>query len=225
MILIKCENLKKSFYYNESPFHAIENCNMEIQEGEFAAICGNKGSGKSTLLRLLGGYDRATSGSVYINGENITGYDDDRLSIMRRQNIGYLTKNDSLIPELTVHENIILPLLLAKTACIQTHYKMLTDMLQITDILNRYPRQLLRNQIQSVVYVRTLIRQPNIILMDDPNIDMCRHLDRDLIEYLADLTRKQGRTLIIATNDPEITSLADHVIKLKRGTVIEDVVQ
>lgn len=222
MTIIKSVNLGKTFYNDTNSISAIKDCNIEIKKGEFVVISGSKASGKTTLLRLLGGYERPSEGAVYISDNNITLYDDDELAILRKKEVGYLFQNDSLIPELTVHENIIMPMVLGRKRCDEDYYKDLSDRLHISGILSRYPKQLTANQLQCVAYARALIHKPNIILMDEPLNYLYHHMDMEVFDYLLDAVYQYHKTLIIVTNNSDISFYADHVIKLRKGSVIED---
>ncbi len=222
MILIRCINLRKTYQIEGNPLHAILDCSIEVKEGECVVICGTKGSGKTTLLRLLGGYETPSGGTVSMKGNNITLYKDDQLAIMRRKEVAYLYRNDNLLPELTVYENIIMPTLLAKTKYETEYYEELVELLHITDVLNCYPKQLNQNQKHCVAYARALINNPDIFLLDEPDGGFYLHAELELLRYLLKMVENYCKTLIIATNEPQIISYADHMIKLRRGSVVED---
>jgi putative ABC transport system ATP-binding protein len=221
MAIIKCVCLHKEYANGASTIKALTDCNIEIKEGTFVTITGVKASGKSTLLRILGGYERPSFGSVHIDNHNIYSYSDDKLAIFRRKEVGYLLQNDSLIPDLTVHENIIL---LNTLACIkyeEDYYEDLVDRLQISNVLSRFPKQLSSNQLLSVAYARALINKPNIILMDEQNSHH-EQMNMDVLDYLLSMVYQYHKTMIMVTNDPEICAFADHFITLGDGLIVED---
>ena len=186
------------------------------------AVVGTRGSGKTTLLHLLGGFERPSGGAVYLNKLNITDISDDELALVRRKEIGYLFHNDSLIPELTIHENIMMPIILARTKLDQSYYENLTSRLHISGILNRYPKHLSQNQLQCVAYARALINKPNIILADEPISHLYQHVGKEVLDLLLNMVHIYQKTLIMVTQDPEVSIFADHIIKLNRGVVVED---
>lgn len=222
MVLIRGNHLRKTYYIDDNPLHAVLDCNIEIKEGECVVIYGAKGAGKSTLLRLLGGYERPCGGTIFIKGNNITSYNDDQLAIMRRSEVGYLYRNDSLLPELTAHENIILPTLIANKKYDEEYYRELAVLFHINGVLNCYSRQLTQVQQQCVTYVRALLHKPDIILLDEPDHGIYPDFKHEILTYLMDMVFWNQKTLIIATNDPEILEFGTHIIKIRRGAILED---
>jgi putative ABC transport system ATP-binding protein len=220
--LLKCSNLYKSYHYDHIHKDAIIDCNLEIEFGECVTIVGVKGSGKSTLLHLLGGFVRPTSGSIYINQEDITSYSDDELTIMRRNEVGFLFQNDSLIPELTVYENIIMPTILSRRKYDNDYYEDLMNQLHLSGVLKRYPKELTANQLLCVAYARALIHQPNIILVDEPTNHLYQNRGREVLELLLNLVRAYHKTLIMVTQDPVANIYSDHMIRLNKGLIVED---
>ena len=220
MIICKAQDLNKTYYDDSREINSIINCNIEIKEGECVVICGDKDAGKSTLLHILGGFERPTSGSVYIDQKDITAYSDDELAIMRRREIGFLLQNDSLIPELNVHENIIMPAILAHTKYNDAYYHSLINSLRIKDILYLYPKQLHADQLQCVMYARSLINNPKIILMDETsgNTD----LNRKIMDFLFNVVYLYHKTLIMVNSDGLDQMSVNHIIRLKNGEVIEN---
>lgn len=222
MVTIQCSELYKSYQLEDKSIDAVVDCNIQIEEGECVVITGSKDSGKSTLLRLLGGFERPSKGIIYLKKGNMVSLKDDELAILRRKEIGYLFHNDSIIPELTVHENIIMPSILARIKYNEDFYEDLTDRLHISGILTRYPKQLSRNQLQCVAYARALINQPNIILADEPTHQLYQQTGNEILNFLMNMVRLYHKTLIMVSQDPEVIDYADHIIKLNRGRIIED---
>jgi putative ABC transport system ATP-binding protein len=222
MTLIKSRNLCKSYCDDRNLVNAIIDCNVEIEQGECVTIIGTKCSGKTTLLRLLGGIERPSSGSIYIDQDDIASFSDDKLAILRRNEIGYLFQNDSLIPDLTVHENIIMPTILSHRKYEEEYYEDLMKQLQLSDILKRYPNQLTINQLLCVAYARALIHQPNIILIDEPTNLLYQQKGKEVLELLLNMVRRYHKTLIMVTRDPVASIYANHIIRLNRGIIIED---
>ena len=222
MTMIKSVNLSKTFMKDSSCTYAVYDCNVEINEGEFVVISGVKESGKTTLLHLLGGYERPSDGTVFINNNDVSLFNDDELANIRRKEVGYLHRNDSLIPELTVHENIIMPLLLDDGSYDEEYFNELTDSLHLTGILKRYPKHLNTIQLRYVTLARALINRPSILLMDEPIFDFYPQIDKDVLDYLLNIVRIDNKTFIMVTNRQEYSIYANHIIKLRSGVVVED---
>jgi|GEM_PF-6035304 putative ABC transport system ATP-binding protein len=222
MEMCKTIGLSKIYYKNDTEIKAINNCDLEIKAGECIAVCGSKDSGKTTLLRILSGIERPTEGSVFIKNQNIAEYSDDELAIMRRKEIGYLVQNDSLIHELTVHENIIMPAILAHIKYDEVYYQNLLGHLNLKEILSYKPRQLTDHQRQSVLYARALINNPSLILVDEPDNKAWLPIDKSFLDYLLNMVYMYGKTLIMVTEDDKISIFIDHIIRLDHGDIIEN---
>jgi ABC-type antimicrobial peptide transport system, ATPase component len=221
MMIYKVTDMNKIYQNDAGAVNAIVGCNIEINEGECVCISGGRASGKTTLLRILGGLERPTSGEIFIKSNNITSCSDDELTILRRKEIGYLLQNNSLIPELNVHENVIIPAILAHKKYDKVYYQNLICKLNIKDIISSYPRQLTPWQIKCVIFARALINNPNIILLDEPT-DLRQQIERDILEFLMNMVLDYQKTLIMVTNDAEIKLFASRIIKLKNGEIIEN---
>lgn len=220
MAVCEIRDLNKTYIGEDNLISAIINCSMEINKGEFAVICGSKSSGKSTLLRILGGIERPTNGEVYINNQNIAALNDDELAIMRRKEIGFLFQSNSLITELSVYENIIMPSILAHKRYDKEFYEELVEQLELKDILFYYPRQLSLLQLEHVAYARALINNPNIILVDEPSGNY--KIDKAILDFLLNMVYLNHKTLIMVTNDLEISIFADRIIRLQDGIIVEN---
>lgn len=222
MPICKTISLNKIYQGEQNSVNAIMNCNIEINAGECVAISGSKAAGKTTLLRILGGLERPTSGEVHVSHYRISSFNDDQLAILRREEIGYLFQNDSLIPELKVHENIIMPAILAHKKYDRGYYNELVDRLHIQEFLNFYPKQLTANQMQSVIYARALINNPNIILVDESDEYPYQGMDQEFMEFLMNMVHMYHKTLIMVTNNSDNHIHFNQIIKLKNGEVIEN---
>lgn len=222
MTVCVSKDLCKTYHNNHCTVNAIANCNLDIGTGECVLLCGGSSSGKTTLLRILGGLERPTSGEVYINGHNIIALSDDELAAMRRKEIGYIFHNDSLIPELTVHENINMPAFLDNKKYDKAYFQDLTEKLQLTEILSRYPKNLTANELQRVAFARALINKPNLILADKPEYDFDQSVDKYIMDFLRDMVYQYHKTLIIVTDHTDNCSFMNHIIRLNDGIVIED---
>lgn len=220
MIRCKTHDLYKTYYNDSQEINSIINCNIEIKEGEYVIICGSKASGKTTLLHMLAGFERPTSGMIYINNKDITVYNDDELAIMRRKEIGFLNHNDRLIPELNVHENIIMPAILAHTKYEEEYYYNLINSLKLKELLFLYPKQLHKDQLQCVKYARSLINNPNIILMDEPSGDA--NLSKKFMDFLINMVYQYKKTLIMVKSDMCDSMYVNHIIRLEQGDITEN---
>lgn len=221
MIMCKLSGLYKTYHADNKNIEAIVNCDLEVNEGECVAICGPKASGKTTLLRMIGGLERPTKGNVYINQRNITCFNDDELVKMRRKEIGYLFQLDSIIPELNVHENIILPAILAHNKYNETYYRALIAQFQLKDVLSLHPKWLSEYQMQSILYARALINNPNIILVDE-EAGVCEKMNLRTMDFLSAMLSQYHKTVILVSNEENINRIADHIIRLEHGKVIEN---
>jgi putative ABC transport system ATP-binding protein len=222
MIILKTIDLNKIYQSNYNNIHAISNINLDINQGEFAAITGIRGSGKTTLLRLLGGYDRPSSGKVYLNNKDIYSLNNSELAILYRKEIGFISQNYQLISGLSIYENILLPSILDQSALDKEYFSELTDSLHITNVLNSYPRNITEDQKQCVTIARALINQPEIIFADEPTKNLSRWLGKDILDLLLNYISWNRRTLIMATQDPAISIFADHMIRLDFGKILSD---
>lgn len=222
MVICQTVGLRKTYNQNNCLITALKDCNLEIKAGECIAVCGSRASGKTTLLRILSGFERPTEGSVYINHKNITGYSDDELAIMRRNEIGYLVQNANLIPELTIHENIIIPSILAHNKYDENYYQELIGHLKLKELLSCKPRQLSDHQRYLVNYARALINNPSIILFDEPEDQMFVPIDKCFLDYLLNLVYMKGKTLIMVLDDSDINIFMDHIIRFDQGEIVEN---
>jgi putative ABC transport system ATP-binding protein len=165
---------------------------------------------------------RPTEGEVYISNHNISKCSDDELAHLRREKIGYLFRNNTLIKELSVYENIIMPALLNHKKYNEAFYQELIDRLQLKKILFSSAKNLTISQMQRIICARALINNPDIILADEPSCDSYQPMDKDILDFLLNMVYLHHKTLILATNDTGISIFVDHIIKLRDGKIIED---
>lgn len=222
MEIYRTVGVSKSYFINSKEIQVIHDCNLKIESGECIMVCGPRNSGKTTLLRILGGLERPTSGTVYFGKQNITGFTDDELAIMRRTRIGYLHHSDNLIPELNVYENIIMPVILSNSSLDEEYYRDLIEHFRLKKLLTNKPKQLSCDQQQAVSYARALINNPDIILVDKSENPWNKLIEQNIMEYLKELVYKLGKTLIMVTEENEFDFFTDRVIRLEHGTVIEN---
>ena len=218
---IEAKNLSKIYGDGENRVVALDHANLEIVSSDFISIMGPSGSGKSTLLHLLSGLDKPSSGSLTYDGKDIYSYSDKELSAFRRKRIGFIFQQFNLLPVLTAKENIIMPLLLDKQKPDEAYLKQLTELLGIQGRLEHLPHELSGGQQQRVSIARALVRNPPIILADEPTGALDSHTGREVLGMLQEL-HKQGHTVVLITHDNSIAVQAERIIRLEDGVVVYD---
>ncbi len=221
MKILETKSLKKYYGKDENIVKAIDNTSLEINQGEFVAIVGKSGSGKSTLLHMLGGLDRPTSGSVYIDNKDIFSLNDDKLSIFRRRKIGFIFQYYNLIQSLNVWENIILPIGLDNRKVDIEFVNEILKTLGLDDKKEKLPNTLSGGQQQRVAIARALAARPAIILADEPTGNLDSKTSDEVMTMLKTMVRKYSQTLIMITHDEGIAQMADRVIHIEDGKVIK----
>ena len=220
MEILRVENLTKIYGKDESKVVALDNVSFSVEKGEFVAIVGASGSGKSTLLHLIGGVDRPTSGKVYIDGKDIFNFDDDKLAIFRRRQVGLIYQFYNLIPILNVEENITLPLSLDNR---KIDRQSLEEMLNLLGLKNRrthLPNELSGGQQQRTSIGRALITNPTIILADEPTGNLDSKSSDEIVALLKKSNKDLKQTIIMITHNMEIAKVADRIIKIEDGKII-----
>ena len=221
--LIEAKDLEKSYFRkNTAPIKALEGVNLEAFQGEFLAIIGRSGSGKTTLLNLLGALDRPTSGEIRFEGKSLSNFSNRNLAILRREKIGFIFQTFNLLPSLTVAENVESALVHSQMSKDQINSKVATllDNLGLTEMSNRLPLELSVGQQQKVAIARAIVKDPTLILADEPTGEMDPVTGREILERLIELKRKMKITLIMASHGTGIHSEADHVLFMKTGKII-----
>lgn len=222
MEILKVENLNKTYGKGENKVEALKDVSLSVNKGEFVAIVGASGSGKSTLLHLLGCLDKATSGKIVIDGENVFDYDEEKLAIFRRRKIGFIFQFFNLIPVLDVEENISLTALLDNDKVDKKYLDEIIEILGLTDRKNHLPSELSGGQQQRVSIGRALLNKPSIILADEPTGNLDSKNTKEVIDLLKFTAKKYNQTLIIITHDVNIASMADRVITIADGEIVSD---
>ncbi|MFR5265405.1 ABC transporter ATP-binding protein [Clostridium sp.] len=219
MSILKTNNLIKIYGNGVNIVRALDNVNIDINEGEFVAIIGTSGSGKSTLLNMLGGLDKPTNGEVVISNRNLNNMKDEELTIFRRRNIGFIFQNYNLVPILNVYENIVLPIELDGVK-IDNHYiDSIIDTLGLRKKLNNMPNNLSGGQQQRVAIARALATKPAIILADEPTGNLDSKTSLDVIGLLKVTSKKFNQTIVMITHNEEIAQMADRIIRIEDGKV------
>lgn len=217
MQILKTENLTK--IYNDQ-VRALNGVSISIERGEFVAVMGSSGSGKSTLLHILGGVDRPTSGTVYIDGEDISALKEKDLALFRRRKIGLVYQFFNLIPNLSVKKNILLPILLDKKNPDQNYFDEIVSVLGLKEKLNSFPSELSGGQQQRVAIARSLIYRPSILLADEPTGNLDRKNSDEIIGLLKLSNKNYKQTIIMITHDERIALEADRIIKIEDGEIL-----
>ena len=223
MEILKVENLTKIYGKDDNKVVALDNISFSVEKGEFVAIVGASGSGKSTLLHLIGGVDRPTSGKVYIDGKDIYNFDDDKLAIFRRRQVGLIYQFYNLIPILNVEENITLPLSLDNREINQSKLKELLRLLGLENRKTHLPNELSGGQQQRTSIGRALITNPTIILADEPTGNLDSKASDEIVELLKRSNRDYKQTIIMITHDMEIAKHANRIIKIEDGKIVKGV--
>ncbi len=223
MEILKVENLTKIYGKDTTKVVALDNVSFSVEKGEFVAIVGASGSGKSTLLHLIGGVDRPTSGKVYIDGKNIYNFDDDKLAIFRRRQIGLIYQFYNLIPILNVEENITLPLALDNRKIDKEALNDLLKLLGLQSRKNHLPNELSGGQQQRTSIGRALITNPALILADEPTGNLDSKASDEIVALLKKSNKELNQTIIMITHNMEIAKFADRIIKIEDGRIVEEV--
>ena len=222
MSIINVVNVGKVYGKGPNSVRALKNINLKIDKGEFIAIVGASGSGKSTLLNILGGVDRATEGDVYIDKINLGELSENDISLLRLRKLGFVFQLYNLIPVLTVEENIEMPVLLDDGTMEENYKEELIKMLGLDDRRNHLPSELSGGQQQRVAIGRALANKPDIILADEPTGNLDSNTAMDVMDLLKYITSKYNQTLVLITHDEKIASMADRVITIKDGEILND---
>ena len=225
MKILEVTNLSKTYGTGETQVKALDNVSLSVEPGEFVAIIGPSGSGKSPLLHILGGVDVPTSGSVVINGVDISNLDETALAIFRRRQIGLIYQFYNLIPILTVKENLTLPLLLDGRKPDERVVDDLLKTLGLTERVNHLPNQLSGGQQQRVSIGRALINNPALMLADEPTGNLDSENSREIVSLLRKFNKENNQTVIIITHDERIAMSADRVISIEDGKITRDEVR
>ena len=221
MNVLKTENLKKYYGSGDSLVKALDGVDLSVERGEFVAVVGTSGSGKSTLLNMMGGLDIPTSGSVKIDGREISGMSPDELTVFRRRQIGFVVQNYNLVPMLNIYENIVLPIELDGARPDRGFIDDIVKMLHLEDKLERFPNKLSGGQQQRAAIARALAFKPAIILADEPTGNLDSKTGQEVLGLLKQTSEKFDQTLVMITHDLDIAQLADRIVRIEDGKIIE----
>jgi putative ABC transport system ATP-binding protein len=220
--IVRVEGLSKIYRRDTIQVIALDDITLEVAAGEFLALMGPSGSGKTTLMNIIAGVDRATSGSVHVNGTDIVGLSEDELSAWRNHEIGYVFQTLNLIPVLTAFENVELPLLLTDLSRAErrNHAETALRLVGLADRMHHSPRQLSGGQEQRVAIARALVTDPTLIIADEPTGDLDARSADEVLAILFRLNREWGKTIIMVTHDPRAAKAASAVRHLDKGVLL-----
>jgi putative ABC transport system ATP-binding protein len=224
MPLIECRQLTREYRRGENVIKPLDQLDLDVEARTFLALMGPSGSGKTTLLNLIAGIDSPTSGSLKIDGRELSSMSRSQLAEWRSEYIGYIFQLYNLVPVLTAYENVELPLLLHSLSRKRRHEMVATalDLVGLTDRYDHYPRQLSGGQEQRVAIARAIVANPRIIVADEPTGDLDAHAAAQVMSLLKRLHDELGKTLIMVTHDPKTASVADKVVHLEKGRLVDD---
>lgn len=218
-MFVEVNNLKKSYGEGESFSEVLKGVFVSVKQGDMCVIQGSSGSGKSTLLNCIGGLDTTDSGSICVDGREISGLSQDELSDYRRENLGFIFQFYNLVPNLTVRENIQVCEYLAKAPLSMEE---LLETLGLKEQQNKFPSQLSGGQQQRCAIARALIKNPKLLLCDEPTGALDSRTSRDILILLEEINRRYGTTMLIVTHNNSIQNMVDQVVVLKDGQIKKD---
>ena len=221
MDLLEVQSISKTYGSGEAAVHALKNVSFSVPKGEYVAIVGESGSGKSTLLNMIGALDNPTSGKVLIEGKDIFAMKESKRTIFRRRNIGFIFQAFNLIPELTVEQNIIFPILLDYQKPNQKYLEELLEVLNLKERRNHLPGQLSGGQQQREAIGRALITRPLLILADEPTGNLDSQNSSEVIALLKNASKRYAQTIIMITHNRSIAQSADRVLQVSDGVLTD----
>lgn len=215
-MFLEIKGIRKSFGTGDSRVDVLKGLNLEIEKGEFCVLLGPSGSGKSTLLNIIGGIDAADEGSIIIEGEQLEGMTEKKLSLYRRKHLGYIFQMYNLIPNLTVRENIEVGAYLSDRSL---DVDELMRTLEIYEHRNKLPNQISGGQQQRTAIGRAIVKNPDILLCDEPTGALDYRTSKEILKLIETVNRKYGNTIIMVTHNDAIKDMADRVVKLHDGMI------
>ena len=221
MDLLEVKNLSKTYGSGETAVHALKGASFRVPKGEYVAVVGESGSGKSTLLNLIGALDTPTSGKVWIDGRDIFSMKERSLTVFRRRNIGFIFQSFNLIPELTVVQNIIFPLLLDYRKPDKKYLEELLSVLNLKERRRHLPGQLSGGQQQRVAVGRALITRPALILADEPTGNLDTQNTSEVVSLLKEASRRYEQTILMITHSRSIAQTADRILQVSDGVLTD----
>lgn len=220
MSILNLDNVRKLYNGGETPVEAVRGVTMRLGAGDFVALMGPSGCGKSTLLHLCGAMDRPTSGKLIIEGTDIQELNDDRLTKLRRERLGFVFQFFNLLPTLTVRENIELPLQLSGVRDTDREARLLAERVGLGHRLGHYPQQLSGGEMQRAAIARAVIHRPALLIADEPTGNLDSANGENILELLRELNRDLGLTILMATHSQETAAAAKRVLTMRDGVMV-----
>ena len=220
MAILETKDLRKTYGSGEAEVRALDGVDLSINSGEFVAIVGSSGSGKSTLLHMLGGLDRPTSGTVTVDGRELSTLKDEELTIFRRRKIGFVFQSYNLVPVLSVWENIVLPVELDGGKIDKAYIDQIIRTLGLENKLSNLPNTLSGGQQQRVAIARALATKPAIVLADEPTGNLDSRTSQDVMGLLKITSERFSQTIVMITHNEELAQLADRIIRIEDGRIL-----
>ncbi|MEV6208893.1 ABC transporter ATP-binding protein [Kitasatospora sp. NPDC051914] len=221
--MVSAEDVRRSFGSGPQAVHALRGVSFEVRRGELTALKGRSGSGKTTLLNLLGGLDAPTAGRITLDGTDLAGLDEEGRLALRRDRIGFVFQSFGLIPVLTAAENVGVPMRLRRMPAKERdeRVRLLLALVGLADHADQRPAELSGGQQQRVAIARALANEPALVIADEPTGRLDSETGRSIMELLRAVVRSEGVTVLVATHDPALMGLADRVVELADGRVVE----
>ena len=220
--IVTAVDVHRRYGEGDAAVHALRGVSLDIAKGRLTAVMGPSGSGKSTLMHILAGLDRPTSGTVTLDGDEITGLDDAELTRLRRDKLGFVFQFFNLIPVLTAEENVLLPLSIAGRKPDADWLARLIDTVGLGDRLTHRPAELSGGQQQRVAVARALVSRPAVVFADEPTGNLDSRSSEEVLGLLRTAVDEFGQSVVMVTHDPEAASYADRLIVLRDGLVVHD---
>ena len=220
MTILETKDLRKVYGSGDTEVRALDGVDLTVEKGEFVAVVGTSGSGKSTLLHMLGGLDRPTSGTVTVDGKELSGLKDEELTNFRRRKIGFVFQNYNLVPVLNVYENIVLPIQLDGNQPDKGYVDQIIETLGLGNKLQNLPNNLSGGQQQRVAIARALAAKPAIILADEPTGNLDSATSLDVMGLLKVTAQKFSQTIVMITHNEELAQMADRIIRIEDGRIV-----
>jgi putative ABC transport system ATP-binding protein len=224
--ILVAERLRKAYHISATPHVVIKEVNLKVERGEFVAIMGPSGCGKSTLLHLLGGLERPDEGRVFLDGVELTALDEERLTLFRRERIGFVFQFFNLLPSLTAAENVALPLRIAGSRDKQVFKRVdvLMDTLNLRGLQGHRPEEISGGEQQRVALARALLMDPAVLMADEPTGNLDYTTGREVLDLLTAFSAEQHQTIILVTHDAKTAAYADRVLCMRDGAVLDEVI-
>ena len=220
MNIVEMKNVTKIYGEKENQVLALHNVNLDIEKGSVVSVVGASGSGKSTLLNIMGGVDTPSAGTIFVDGKDITKYNDDELSIFRRRKVGFIFQAYHLIPVLTVEENIKMPVLLDHRKPDKEYIDHIIELLGLSERRRHLPNQLSGGQQQRTAIARALANNPTLVLADEPTGALDSKNGQEVMDLLMKSVHDIGQTLVIITHNMDLAREADRIVKISDGEIV-----